>query len=61
MSGGSLNYFYSELEGHAGDFRDKELDDLVRDLAHLFHEREWFLSSDRWLSSGETGCWFKSN
>ena len=46
MSGGSLNYFYSELEGHAGDFRDKELDDLVRDLAHLFHEREWFLSSD---------------
>lgn len=46
MSGGSLNYFYCDLEGHVGDFEDKELDDLVRDLAKLFHDREWFLSSD---------------
>ena len=46
MSGGSLNYFYSDLEDHIGDFGDKELDDLVKDLAELFHEREWFLSSD---------------
>lgn len=46
MSGGSLNYFYSYLEDHIGDFGDKELDDLVKDLAGLFHAREWFLSSD---------------
>ena len=46
MSGGSLNYFYSDLEEHIGDFGDRELDDLVKDLAQLFHDREWFLSSD---------------
>lgn len=46
MSGGSLNYFYSTLEDHVGDFGDKELDDLVSDLAELFHDREWYLSSD---------------
>ena len=46
MSGGSLNYFYSEMESHIGDFGDKELDDLVRDMAELFHEREWCLSGD---------------
>ena len=46
MSGGSLNYFYCDIESHIGDFKDKELDDLVRDLAKLFHDREWYLSSD---------------
>ena len=46
MSGGSLNYFYSMLDEHVGDFGDKELDELVKDLAELFHDREWYLSSD---------------
>ena len=46
MSGGSLDYFFSRLEEHAGDFQDRELDDLVRDLAKLFHDREWYLSGD---------------
>ena len=46
MSGGSLNYFYSELEDHANDLGDKELNHLVRDLAELFHDREWYLSAD---------------
>ena len=46
MSGGSLNYFYSYLEEHVGDFGDKELDELVKDMAKLFHDREWYLSSD---------------
>ena len=46
MSGGSLDYFYNRLEEHIGDFNDKELDDLVKDLAKLFHDREWYLSSD---------------
>ena len=38
MSGGSLNYFYGQLEEHIGDFGDKELDELVKDLAELFHD-----------------------
>lgn len=46
MSGGSLNYFYSSLQDHVGDFGDKELDNLVKDLAELFHDREWYLSAD---------------
>ena len=46
MSGGSLNYFYIELEEHAGDLDDKELNNLVMDLAQLFHDREWSLSGD---------------
>jgi len=46
MSGGSLNYFYCMLQDHVGDFGDKELDELVKDLAELFHDREWYLSAD---------------
>ena len=46
MSGGSLDYFYCTLQDHIGDFGDKELDDLVKDLAELFHDREWYLSAD---------------
>ena len=46
MSGGSLNYFYSDLEEHEKDFGDKELNELVHDLAQLFHDREWYLSAD---------------
>lgn len=46
MSGGSLDYFYCQLQEHAGDFKDKELDELVSDLAELFHDREWYLSGD---------------
>lgn len=46
MSGGSLNYFYTNLQDHVGDFNDKELDELVSDLAELFRDREWYLSND---------------
>lgn len=52
MSGGSLDYFCYTLEDHADDLGDKELNDLVKDLAKLFHDREWFLSGD----TGE-GTW----
>lgn len=64
MSGGRLDYFYSNLEEHAGDFEDAELDDLVRDLANLFYEREWFLSGDtnegRWSEARDAfkAKWF---
>ena len=46
MSGGSLDYFSCQLEDHVGDFKDKELDELVKDLSELFHDREWYLSGD---------------
>ena len=46
MSGGSLSYFYAELEDHCQDLGDKELDELVLDLSRLFKDREWYLSSD---------------
>ena len=46
MSGGSLDYFYCQLQDHVGDFKDKELDHLVKDLVWLFHDREWYLSGD---------------
>lgn len=67
MSGGSLDYFYGMLENHVGDFKDKELDDLVRDLAKLFYEREWFLSSDtnegRWREARNAfkAKWFRGD
>lgn len=65
MSGGSLDYFYSSLEEHVGDFGDKELDELVSDLAELFHDREWYLSSDtgigQWNEARDAfkAKWFK--
>ncbi len=46
MSGGSLNYFSFQLQEHIGDFGDRELDELVKDLSDLFHDREWYLSGD---------------
>ena len=67
MSGGSLNYFYCDLEGHIGDFGDKELDDLVKDLVKLFKEREWYLSSDtnrgNWVEERDKfkAKWFKGD
>ena len=67
MSGGHLNYFYSDLESHVGDFGDRELDDLIRDLVKLFHDREWYLSSDygegNWVESRDAfkKKWFAEN
>lgn len=46
MSGGSRNYFYRELEEQAGEMRDRELDELVRDLAKVMHDLEWWESCD---------------
>lgn len=46
MSGGSLNYFFGNLEDHARDFDDRELNELVSDLATIFHDYEWFTSGD---------------
>lgn len=46
MSGGSRNYFYYQLEEQAGEMRDRELDELVRDLAKVMHDLEWWESCD---------------
>lgn len=46
MSGGALDYFFSAVRDHANDFADRELNDLVKDLSALWHDREWFLSGD---------------
>lgn len=46
MSGGSLDYFYCQLEEHCNDLGDHELNELVKDLVTLFHDREWYLSGD---------------
>ena len=46
MSGGALDYFFCKFDDHIEDFDDRELDDLVKDMAKLFHDREWYLSGD---------------
>ena len=40
MSGGSLDYFYNTLQEHVGDFRDKELDHLVKDGGYVRRNME---------------------
>lgn len=46
MSGGSRNYFYHELEDQAGTMHDREMDELVSDLAEIMHDLEWWESGD---------------
>lgn len=46
MSGGSLDYVCYRVEEHVGCFGDKQLDDLLKDVAQLLHDREWYLSGD---------------
>ena len=46
MSGGSLNYLYGEVERAADSIVDPELNKLVRDMAELLHDFEWFLDGD---------------
>ena len=46
MSGGSMNYFSFSIQNYANDLCDKELTELALDLAEVFHEAEWWHSSD---------------
>lgn len=46
MSGGSMNYFYSTLEEYSNVLGDRELNDLVKDLCKVFHDKEWLDSAD---------------
>lgn len=67
MSGGSLDYFYMRLREHENDLGDKELNELVKDLAELFHDREWYLSCDtsegKWREARDAfkAKWFSEN
>ena len=47
MSGGSHNYVYSTIkEELVGPMHDRELDDLMQDIADLAHDLEWADSGD---------------
>lgn len=46
MSGGSMNYIYYQIEEEADKMGDRELIALMKDVATLTHDREWYLSGD---------------
>ena len=46
MSGGSMNYAYHHLNDMADYVSDKEIKDLINDLAELMHDLEWWQSGD---------------
>ena len=47
MSGGSYNYIYSRLSTEcAGEMKDAEMNDLIKDLCEVLHDLEWWQSGD---------------
>ena len=46
MSGGSMNYAYHHLNDMADYVNDKEIKELITDLAELMHDLEWWDSGD---------------
>ena len=47
MSGGGRDYVYIRIEDDlAGKMYDAELDDLMKDIATLAHDVEWYDSGD---------------
>lgn len=47
MSGGSHNYVCYTIENNlCGQTEDKEIDDLMEDIAKLAHDLEWYHSAD---------------
>jgi hypothetical protein len=47
VSGGSHNYVCYNIENElCGQMHDRELDDLMKDIAELAHDLEWYDSSD---------------
>ena len=68
MSGGSYDYIYRRLEEECdGRMYDAEMDDMIRDLAEVLHELEWWQSADssedeyRATLTKFKAKWFKSN
>lgn len=46
MSGGYLDYICFKLEDITDRIDDKEIKDLIKDLADLLHDYEWWQSGD---------------
>ena len=47
MSGGSFNYGYTRIEyDYVGYMQDREIDDLMKDVAEVMHDLEWWQSGD---------------
>ena len=47
MSGGSYNYIYSRLLCECADsMYDAEMNEMIKDLAEVLHDLEWWQSSD---------------
>lgn len=47
MSGGSYDYIYCRLKEECeGRMYDAEMDDMIRDLADVLHDLEWWQSAD---------------
>ena len=46
MSGGAFNYCYSHVEDAAHHTHDPEIKALLKDLADLLYEEEWYRSGD---------------
>ena len=46
MSGGSLDYICFSLLEVSGKTGDKQVDELIKDMANLLHDLEWCLSDD---------------
>ena len=46
MSGGQMDYVCFKIEECIDYVDDKEIKDLIQDLANLMHDLEWYLSGD---------------
>lgn len=46
MSGGSMNYAFHHINDMADYVNDKEIKELMTDLAELMHDLEWWDSGD---------------
>ena len=47
MSGGSFEYGYTKIKyDYVGYMQDKEMDDLMEDIAEVMHDLEWWQSGD---------------
>ena len=46
MSGGSMDYICYRIADYASDLCDKEMTELATDMADIFHDAEWWHSSD---------------
>lgn len=68
MSGGSYDYIYCRLKEECeGRMYDTEMDDMIRDLADVLHDLEWWQSADssedeyRATLTRFKAKWFKDN